>query len=147
MPDSTSSTPAVSRTVRVTTSRRTKPDQSSPSSGPNDTRPREGISPTRPQALAGTRMEPPPSPAWPTGTMPDATAAPDPPLDPPDDRSVSHGLRVGPYTSGSAVGWRPSSGVLVLPTSTNPAAFNPAAMKLSLGATKPASFRNLPPAW
>ena len=41
-------------------------------------------------------MEPPPSEAWPTGTMPDATATAEPPLEPPQECAVSHGLRVGP---------------------------------------------------
>ena len=68
----------------------------SPHSGPSGTRARDGLSPTSPHSLAGMRMDPPPSLACPTGTMPDATAAADPPLDPPVERAVSHGLRVGP---------------------------------------------------
>ncbi|GIU91054.1 MAG: hypothetical protein KatS3mg010_2153 [Acidimicrobiia bacterium] len=71
--------------------------------------------------LAGMRIEPPPSPACPTGTMPLATAAADPPLEPPELCCVFHGLRVGPCDCGSAVGSSPNSGVLVLPTITNPA--------------------------
>ena len=59
-------------------------------------RPREGLSPTSPHSDAGIRMDPPPSPAWAIGTIPAAAAAADPPLDPPVERSVSHGLRVGP---------------------------------------------------
>ena len=82
----TSSTAAVSRTVRVSTCRTTSPAHASPSSGPSDTRPRVGLSPNSPHALAGMRIEPPPSPACPNGTMPDATAAPLPPLDPPGER-------------------------------------------------------------
>jgi hypothetical protein len=42
------------------------------------------------------RIDPPPSPAWPIGTTPAATAAADPPLEPPGVREVSQGLRVGP---------------------------------------------------
>ena len=95
-PAMTSSTAALSRTVRVSTCRTTSPDQDSPSSGPSDTRPRVGLSPKSPHMLAGMRIEPPPSPAWPSGTMPDATAAPVPPLEPPGLWSVLHGLRVGP---------------------------------------------------
>jgi hypothetical protein len=68
----------------------------SPKSGASETRPRDGLRPTRPQALAGIRIEPPPSLAWAIGTMPAATAAAEPPLDPPVERFVSHGLRVGP---------------------------------------------------
>jgi len=59
-------------------------------------RPRVGLSPTKPQNAAGVRTEPPPSVPWPIATMPAATAAPEPPLDPPALCSVAHGLRVGP---------------------------------------------------
>ena len=93
----------------------------SPNSGPDETRARVGFSPTRPHSLAGMRIEPPPSLACPIGTSPAATAAADPPLEPPVERLVSHGFRVGPYASGSVVGRMPSSGVFVLPTVTRPA--------------------------
>ena len=69
------------------------------------------------------RMDPPPSFPWAMGTMPEATAAADPPLDPPGVRRISHGLRVGPNNSGSVVGKAPHSGVLVLPQIINPAFF------------------------
>ena len=85
-------------------------------SGADETRPRVGFSPNRPHAargdadraaaVAGVRRR---------ATIPLATAAADPPLEPPGLRVVSHGLRVGPYARGSVVGMRPSSGVLVLP--------------------------------
>ena len=65
-------------------------------SGPTETRPRDGLSPKIPQCPAGVRIEPPPSPACATGTIPAATAAADPPLDPLGLRSGAHGLRVGP---------------------------------------------------
>ena len=55
--------------------------------------------------------------------MPAATAAADPPLDPPGVLSVFHGLRVGPNKSGSVVGNAPHSQVLVLPQIINPAFF------------------------
>ena len=58
------------------------------------TRPRCGLRPKRPQKAAGIRIEPPPSPPIPIGTMPDATAAAVPPLDPPGVKAVRHGLRV-----------------------------------------------------
>src|SRR2546428_1194926 len=98
------------------------PAQLSPMSGPSEVRPRDGFSPTRPHSLAGTRIEPPPSFACAAGTMPEATAAADPPLEPPGERAVSHGFRVGPYASGSGVGAGPSSGVFVFPRKTKPAA-------------------------
>jgi hypothetical protein len=63
--------------------------------------------------------------------MPDATAAAEPPLDPPVLCSVFHGFRVGPYASGSVVGMSPNSGVLVFPMITNPAAFRSATSEVS----------------
>jgi hypothetical protein len=42
-----------------------------------------GLSPTTPQKLAGVRTEPPKSVPWAKGIEPDATAAADPPLEPP----------------------------------------------------------------
>src|SRR6201989_863615 len=96
-----SSTAAVSRTVRVTTPSIVDPIHDSPLSGPWLTRPRLGLSPTRPHSLAGMRIDPPPSLAWATATIPAATAAALPPLDPPGERDRSHGLRHGPYACDS----------------------------------------------
>ena len=79
----TSSTPAASRTVRVTDPSIVLPAHASPVTGPWLTRPRVGLSPTSPHSLAGMRMEPPPSLACATATMPDATAAAEPPDEPP----------------------------------------------------------------
>src|SRR5437667_2294850 len=121
VPAIASSTLAVSRTDRLTTPSIASPCHTSPKSGPSDTRPRDGLRPTSPHSLAGMRIEPPPSLAWATGTMPEATAAADPPLDPPVERETSHGLRLGPYALGSVVGRIPSSGVFVLPIVTKPA--------------------------
>jgi len=84
-------------------------------------RPRVGFSPTSPQHDAGMRIEPPPSAAWASGSMPAATAAAAPPLEPPGVRAVSHGLRTGPKRRGSETGRIPSSGMLVLPRITKPA--------------------------
>ena len=53
--------------------------------------------------------------------MPEATAAAEPPEDPPGVRSRSHGLRVGPLWRGSVVGRIPNSGMFVVPTTTKPA--------------------------
>jgi hypothetical protein len=112
---------AASRTLRVTASSLTTPPPISPKSGAADTRPRDGLRPTSPQWLAGTRIDPPPSLACAAVTMPAATAAADPPLDPPGERSRSQGLRVGPYAAGSAVGIVPNSDVFVRPRITKPA--------------------------
>ena len=53
------------------------------------------LSPTTPHRAAGCRMDPPVSEPRATGAIPAATAAADPPDDPPGTRSRSHGLRVG----------------------------------------------------
>ena len=60
------------------------------------TRPRCGLSPKSPHIADGMRIDPPPSPPIATGTMPEATAAAVPPLEPPGLRVGSHGLRVSP---------------------------------------------------
>ena len=95
-PAVTSSSAAASRTLRVTTNSAENPLQRSPSAGPKELRPRVGLRPTRPHMLAGPRMEPPPSLACAAGTMPAATAAAEPPLEPPALRAGSQGLRVAP---------------------------------------------------
>ena len=73
----------------------------SPVTGPALIRPRAGLMPNSPQALAGMRIEPPPSLPCAKGTSPAATAAAAPPLDPPADRERSHGVRAGGRPSGS----------------------------------------------
>ncbi len=90
-----SSMAAVSRTVRETTPSVVAPIHSSPI-GACVTLPRHGFRPTRPHSLAGTRMEPPPSLAWAAGTIRAATAAAEPPDDPPVEWAGFHGLRLGP---------------------------------------------------
>src|SRR5688500_12591945 len=112
---------AASRTERATTPSLTRPPMTSPASGPSDARPRLGFKPTRPQHDAGMRIEPPPSLACATGTRPAATAAAEPPLDPPVEWPAFHGLRVGPHATGSVVGTMPSSLQLVLPVMMKPA--------------------------
>src|SRR4051812_9511496 len=110
---------AESRTGRLTQCSTDKPLSSR--TGPSVMRPWLGLSPTRPQHDAGIRIDPPPSLAWANGTIPDATAAAAPPLDPPGVRVVSHGLRV-PHARGSVVGTLPSSGLFMRPAITCPAA-------------------------
>ena len=78
---STSSSCAVSATVRVSTPSRR--GRSRPRSGPREIRPRLGLRPTSPQQAAGMRIEPPPSLPWASGTIPAATAAAEPPEEPP----------------------------------------------------------------
>src|SRR3954466_4498240 len=84
-------------------------------------RPRDGLRPNRPHRLAGMRIEPPPSVACPIGRPRAATIAAEPPDQPPGERSLRHGLRVGPPNAGSVVGASPNSLVLVRPTITRPA--------------------------
>src|SRR5690554_1125520 len=67
------------------------------------------------------RMEPPPSLAPAMGTTPAATAAPEPPLEPPGVSSMFHGLRLGPQRADSVTALRPNSGVAVRPINTKPA--------------------------
>ena len=50
------------------------------------------------------------------------TAAPAPPLEPPDVRCVSQGLVVTPSNGESVTAFQPNSGVAVLPSVTVPAA-------------------------
>ena len=67
------------------------------------------------------RIEPPPSLAWATGNMPEATAAAAPPLEPPGVCCGFHGLRVAPNRLFSVTVIDPNSGVLVRPVRMNPA--------------------------
>src|SRR5262249_33030565 len=83
-------------------------------------RPRDTLRPTTPQQDAGMRIEPPPSLACAMGTRPAATAAADPPEEPPLVRVKSHGFFVGPGSTGSVVGVKPNSGVVDLPSGTSP---------------------------
>src|SRR4029453_8280483 len=99
----------------------TRPAHISPKSGPSGVLPRVGFKPTNPQQDAGMRIEPPPSLACPIGAIPAATAAADPPLDPPPTRRSRQGLRVAPLTNDSVLAQRPSSGVAVLAMVTKPA--------------------------
>jgi len=69
-------------------------------------------------------MEPPPSDPVAMATIPPATAAVDPPLDPPGVLSVFHGFRVVPKRRFFVKPVKPCSGVLVLPTTMAPAALS-----------------------
>ena len=61
-----------------------------------ETRPYVGLRPKMPQKAAGTRMEPPVSDPRATGQSPAATAAAEPPLEPPAIRPGFQGLQVVP---------------------------------------------------
>src|SRR5579863_7056487 len=78
--------------------------------------------PLSPQHDDGMRIEPPPSDPVARGTMPEAMAAAAPPDEPPGLKARFQGLQVGPNTALSVSPFHPSSGVLVFPTTTQPAA-------------------------
>src|ERR1051325_9851559 len=84
-----------------------------------------GLNPMQPQKLAGRSIEPTTWVPSATGTMPEATAAAEPLLDPPGVRSRSHGLRV-PRGSVAA-----NSVVTTLPRITAPASRNAATLAAS----------------
>ncbi len=73
-----------------------------------------------------------------SGTASAATAAADPPDEPPGTRVGSHGLRTGPKAELSFEEPIPNSSQLVFPTTTHPAAFSRATHVASSAATKPA---------
>ena len=79
-----------------------------------------GLIPKMPLKLHGMRMDPPPSEPVATVHSPDATAAPAPPLEPPEVRPGSQGLRHSSPRRLSVVPENPNSGVLVLPRITAP---------------------------
>src|SRR5881296_3977805 len=86
------------------------------------TRPNVGISPTMPQSDAGWRTDPPVSEPSATGTIPAATAAAEPPDDPPGTREVSQGFFTGPNAEFSFEEPIANSSQFVLPMITDPAA-------------------------
>ena len=71
--------------------------------GPWGVLPRLVFIPNRPQQEAGIRIEPPPSVALASGNIPAATAAAEPPEEPPALCSRFHGLRVSPNRIDSVV--------------------------------------------
>src|SRR5262249_61281365 len=92
---------ALSRTVRVTACAVDALPQPSPASGPIGLRARVGFRPKSPQQEAGMRIDPPPSLACAMGTMPAATAAAAPPLEPPAVSGRRQGFRVGQIHRGT----------------------------------------------
>ena len=100
------------------------------------TRPGVLRKPTTLQKLAGLRSEPPRSEPSASGTMPQASATAAPPLEPPQVRDTSHGLRVAPNTGLNVCEPAPNSGVLVLPTVMAPASRSRSTMIASSSGTK-----------
>lgn len=116
-----SSKAALSRSDKDKTWSVASPCQYSEYFGPEGNRPLLGFKPNIPQQEEGTRIDPPPSFPWATGTIRDATVAAEPPLDPPEVRFKSHGLLQEPNIFGSVTKVIPYSGVLVLPRIMSPA--------------------------
>src|SRR3954462_2561490 len=104
-----------------------------------DTRPYVGVTPTTPQNDAGYRTEPPVSDPSDTTAVPCATAAADPPLDPPGTRSGATGLRTGPKAEFSFDDPIANSSQLVFPMITAPASSSRITAVASYGGTKSAS--------
>ena len=99
------------------------------------TRPNVGFRPTMPQHDAGQRIEPPVSVPGAAATMPDASAAPDPPLEPPGTRVGSCGFLHEPKCGFWLVVPQASSWVASLATVTAPAAANRATTSASRSGT------------
>src|SRR5581483_12115864 len=97
------------------------------------TRPRVGFSPTTPQRIAGDRIEPDVSPPVAPSTIWAATAAAEPPLDPPGSWERSQGFLVPGVDPP-----KDHSGRLVFPTMIAPAALSRATTVASKGGVKPA---------
>ena len=74
-----------------------------------------------PHMPAGWRTEPPVSVPVAAGTSRAATAAAEPPEEPPGTSRLSHGLRTGPKCEASLEEPMANSSMLHLPTSTVPA--------------------------
>src|ERR687885_1890700 len=98
--------------------------------------------PTTPHSAAGWRTEPPVSDPKATGTMRVATAAADPPDEPPGTRAVSQGLRTTPNAEFSFDDPIANSSQFVLPTRTAPAASSRWTTVASYGGTNVSRMRD-----
>src|SRR6188768_4364158 len=96
--------------------------------------------PVTPQSEAGWRIEPPVSVAVAMGATRAATAAAEPPDDPPGTSFRSQGLRTGPYQLVSFDEPMANSSMLVLPSVTMPAALSLSTTVASYGDTKLSSI-------
>src|SRR5690349_11034875 len=86
--------------------------------------PNEGRNPYTPQKWEGMRIDPAVSPPTSNPVKPAATAAADPPDEPPGVFVTSHGLFVVPYTSLCVCQSRASAGKLDLPNTIAPASLS-----------------------
>ena len=103
--------------------------------GTSGIRPGDGRRPTSPQKAAGLRMLPPRSEPSASGSIPAATAAAAPPLEPPAVRERSKGLRVAPNTALKVCEPAPNSDVFVLPITIAPARRSLATISVSAAGT------------
>ena len=87
-----------------------------------DSRSWVGFSPATPQNDEGMRIDPAVSVPRVRGTLRAATAAADPPLDPPASRAGSHGLCIGPHAEMWPVALAASSCMFAFPMTIAPAA-------------------------
>ncbi len=101
-----------------------------------------GFTPTTPQSAAGWRIEPPVSEPSATGAYPAATAAAEPPLEPPGTRDGSRGLRVGPNAEFSVDDPMANSSRLVFATGTAPAASTRSTTVAVYGGCQPSRIRD-----
>src|SRR5581483_6575874 len=97
--------------------------------------------PQTPESAAGCRIDPPVSVPVAAGAMRAATAAAEPPEEPPGTRVPSQGFFTGPKCEFSFDEPIANSSMLVLPRSTAPAAPKRSITCASYGDTKPASMR------
>src|SRR5688500_5673633 len=95
-PITASNATTTSATVRASGPRVDRCAHDGAAEPPLGTRPSDGLNPEMPQHDDGMRIEPPPSEPVHNGTMPEASAAAEPPDEPPGERSVDQGLRVAP---------------------------------------------------
>ena len=99
------------------------------------TRPKVGLNPTIPHTEAGQRIDPPVSVPGASATVPAATAAPEPPLEPPGMRLGSCGFRQVPKCGLSLVVPHASSWVASFAIETAPAAASRATTSASRSGT------------
>src|SRR5450830_451343 len=95
------------------------------------TRPGDGRKPTTPHLAAGMRKDPPVSEPLHSGSRSVASAAAEPPDEPPALSSGLKGLPVAPHTVLRLLAPAPISGTLVLPATMAPAARSRATSTLS----------------
>src|ERR1039457_1121517 len=94
-----------------------------------------------PQTAAGWRIEPPGAGPSARGAWEAATAAAEPPDEPPGILARSHGLRLGPNAEFSVEEPMANSSMLVLPMMIAPACFSRCVIVASYGGAQPARMR------